>query len=133
MDRLRMRWLISSVGILLLATPGFAQTPVGTPTSTFVFDQAAPDLATARAYTYRVYVDAATAGQVVTGVTCVAGPSTGVQTCTMPFPAFTPGTHAVTLTAANQAGESAKSAAFTFTLVAVPGAPANIRIGSGGV
>lgn len=130
MGRMRLRWLIWSLGILLLcATSIAAQGPVGTPTSTFVFDQPAPSLATAQAYTYKLYVDGSATGQVLASVTCVAGASATVQTCTTPFPAFTPGVHSVTLTATNQAGESARSTAFTFTLVAVPGSPANIRIG----
>jgi hypothetical protein len=127
-----MKRLLFTVLCLLVATVGLtAQAPIGTPTSVFLFDQAAPDAATAQAYTYRIYVDGAATGQAVPGVLCVTGATAGVHTCRMPFPAFAPGSHSVQLTAGNAAGESGKSTAFTFTLVAVPGVPGNIRIGSG--
>jgi hypothetical protein len=46
----------------------------------------------------------------------------------IPFPAVTPGPHTITLRACNAAG-CAASPAFAFTVIAMPSAPANIRIG----
>lgn len=125
---MRLFRLLMVLWAVCLPVSAFAQA-VGTPTSTFIFDQPAPDAGTAQGYTFKIYIDGNISGQVLAGVTCVASPTAAVQTCTAPFPAFTPGTHTIQLTASNVAGESAKSAVFTFTLVAVPGAPGNIRIG----
>lgn len=116
--------------LLVFSASAFAQ-PQATPTSVFFFDQPAPDVATAQAYTYKLYADGSTTGQTLTGVVCAAGATSAVQVCRVPIPAFQPGQHSITLSATNAAGESPKSAAFTFTLVAVPGTPGNIRIGSG--
>ena len=115
----------------LLGAAVVAQGPVATPSSKFQFDQPAPDVATANGYTFRLYADGAATGAIVAGVVCVAGATAGVQTCTMPFPAFTPGAHTVQLTAANVAGESPKSSPFAFTLVVIPGAPSNLRVITG--
>jgi hypothetical protein len=109
---------------ILLSSSVFAQV-IGTPASRFVFDQPAPDLATANGYTYRIYSDAATTGTVaVTTCTGTASPFT----CTMPIGAYTPGPHTVRFTAANAGGESALSAPLTFTFVVVPSVPVNPRI-----
>jgi len=94
--------------------------------SKLLFDQTAVTLVEANSYIYRYYPDAATTGVILT-VICTG--TVSPFTCSAAFPAFTPGTHTLTLTAANLAGESAKSAPFTFTFVVVPGIPANIRIG----
>jgi hypothetical protein len=107
----------------LLVLPLAAQT--ATPASRFAFDQVAPDLATANSYTYRYYADGATTGVALT-VTCTGTASPFL--CTAPVPAFTPGSHSVTLTAGNTAGESPKSVPFSFTMVIIPAVPANIRI-----
>lgn len=107
----------------LLASPLVAQT--ATPTSKFAIDQAAPDLATAQAYTYTLYADGATTGTVAT-MTCAGTASPFV--CTSPVGAFTPGSHSVTFTARNAAGESAHSSALAFVMVIIPAAPANPRL-----
>jgi hypothetical protein len=115
--------LLVAAAWLLLVGSAFAQT--ATPASRFAFDQTAPDLATANSYTYRYYADGATTGVALT-VTCTGTASPFL--CTAPVPAFTPGQHSVTLTAANIAGESPKSAPFAFTMMILPAVPANIRI-----
>jgi hypothetical protein len=98
------------------------------PNSTIQWDQPAPTLADAQAYTYKYYADGSTTGVVFNGVTCngTASPFT----CTVLFPAFTPGNHTIRLTAQNIAGESTPSSPFGFTFVVTPSSPNNIRIGS---
>jgi hypothetical protein len=113
------------LALVLLSTPLFAQT--GTPASKLVFDQVAPDLATASGYSYKYYADGATTGTALTGVTCSGTASP--FTCQTAYPAFTPGAHTLQLSATNAAGESPKSSVFSFTFVVVPAAPSNIRIG----
>lgn len=124
MKLIRIALLTTMLAALPLMT--FAQT-VGGPSSKFGFDQAALTVADANAFTYRAYLDGSAVGVVVT-TTCVASAVTSVHTCTAPIPALTPGTHTVQLTAANVAGESLKSAAMSFTIVAVPSAPSSLRI-----
>ena len=120
---MRTRLLILGLA-LALPTLLFAQT--STPASRIAWDQAAADLATAQALTYRYYPDGAATGTVFSGVTCSGTASP--FTCSVAFPAFSPGPHSLTLSAANAAGESAKSAAVSFTFVVIPAVPANPRI-----
>ncbi len=111
--------------LVLLTVPAFAQT-TGVAGQKFAWDQAAPDLASAQAYTYKHYDDGATTGVAFTAVTC-----TGTQSpfqCEVLIPAYAPGSHSITMTAGNVAGESVKSAPFVFTFVVTPGAPAGIHI-----
>lgn len=118
--RTTLGWLC--VGFCVLSGTLSAQT--ATPTSKFVIDQAAPDLATATSYTYKLYADGASTGTIVV-MTC-----TGVSspfTCTTPVGPFTPGSHSVLFTASNVAGESPKGAAITFQMILVPSAPTNGR------
>lgn len=106
------------------------QPPIGTATQRFAWDQEAPTLADAQAYTYKYYPDSSTTGTAFTGVTCSGTASP--FTCSAPIPAFTPGNHTITITASNVAGESAKSNPFAFNFVVTPGVPNNIRIISSG-
>lgn len=91
-----------------------------------------PNVATvaeAQAMTYKYYPDAATIGIVLQDVTCVGVPTSPASIeCSTPYPAFTPGSHSLQLTATNAAGESLKSVAFNFTFMVVPSAPISIRI-----
>ena len=91
---------------------------------TLAWDQTNVTATEAQAYTYTYYPDGALVGIVLTGVTCAGTP----VACSVPFPAFTPGSHTLTLTATNIAGESPKSSPFAFVFVVVPPAPVNIRI-----
>jgi len=102
-----------------------AQTP-GSSAQRFAWDEAAPTLADAQALTYRYYPDGAAAGVTFPAVTCTGAVSP--FTCSAPIPAFTPGNHTITLTAANVAGESPKSGPFVFVFVVIPGTPTNVRI-----
>lgn len=113
------------IALVAVAAPAFAQAPV-TGANKIGWDQAAPTLADAQGYTYKYYADAATTGITLAGVTC-AGTTSPYQ-CEVPFPAFTPGNHTLTLTAGNLAGESVKSAPLSFAFVVTPGAPVNLRI-----
>jgi len=110
---------------LLLSSPAFAQT--ATPASKFVVDQAAPSLAVASSYVFRLYLDTASGSQI--GMTCVG--TVSPYQCSATIPAMTQGTHSAAFTAADPAAptlESAKSNVVTFTLVIVPQAPSNARI-----
>lgn len=116
---------------LFLAVPIFAQTNA-VPTSFLGWDQPGPYTGNPQTNTYRYYPDGATTGTVLAGVTCTLIPNAvapnPLYSCRAGFPAFTPGAHTLTLTAANAAGESAKSAVFAFTFVVVPGSPVGLRI-----
>jgi hypothetical protein len=110
--------------ILTLPTVLFGQQATGN--NKFAWDQSAPLLSDAQAYTYKYYPDGSTTAVTFVGVTCT-GTASPFQ-CEVPIPAFTPGNHTIQLTATNIAGESAKSSPFAFTFVVTPATPANIRI-----
>lgn len=110
----------------MLVLVGNARAQTGTPTNGLAWDQAATDQATAQAYTYRYYPDGSASGTVLSGVVCSGTASP--FTCRVNFPAFTPGAHTLQTTAANVAGESVKSAVFSFTFVVQPSAQTNLRI-----
>lgn len=114
----------AAIAAILLLFPAFVQAQA-TPASKLVFDQPAPDLATAQAYIYKAYGDNSPNGLTVTA-TC-SGNASPFQ-CSVAFPAFTPGAHTVQLTASNAAGEGPKSAVVSFTFVVLPAAPLNVRI-----
>lgn len=118
--------LIAPLLMLVLAAPAAAQ--VATPSNTVAFDQDAADLATVQAFTFRHYPDGVIVGVPLTGVTCTG--TTSPFACKVAFPAFTPGPHALTLSAANEAGESLKSTPFAFRFVVIPNPPRNLRSGT---
>lgn len=115
---------------LLLYTHAYAQTSV-TSGQHFLWDEVAPDQVTAQGYTYRYYTDNAATGSVFNGVTCVASTTAGSWTCSVLIPAYTPGVHQVTLTAAATptGPESTKTSPISFTMVFVPAPPLNFRVG----
>ena len=118
-----MKRFIAVVAFVFVAALASGQT--GTPSNRLAWDQAAATLLDASSMTYRVYEASATT------ITLPAATCTGTASpfaCSVAFPAFTPGSHTIQMTASNAAGESAKSAAFTFTFIVVPGVPTNIRI-----
>lgn len=122
-----MRVLLMLWCVLWLSAVAFAQS-TGTAGDRLAWDQPNATAAIAQTLTYRYYPDGATTGIVLTGVTCSG---TAPVTCSAPFPAFTPGNHSLTATAANAAGESLRSTPFAFVFVVVPSAPVNLRVISG--
>lgn len=109
----------------LLGIPTLAHAQA-TPTSKLEWDQNAGNLTEAQAITYRYYPDTVPGGTVLSPVTCV-GP-TSPFVCNVPFPAFTPGSHTLSMTAGNDGGESLKSSPLNFTFVVIPNPPTNLRI-----
>jgi hypothetical protein len=120
------RLLAAALLVVGLAASLAAQAPPGSTAQRFAWDQAAATLSDAQALTYRYYPDGAAAGVTFSGVTCAGAGS--AFTCSAPIPAFTPGNHTITMTAANLAGESPKSSPFVFVFVVIPGSPSNVRI-----
>lgn len=116
--------LLVLIVFVVLTASALAQTAV--PGQKFAWDQAAPDLASAQGYTYKHYDDGVAAAVVFTGVTCTGAASPFA--CEVLIPAYTPGSHSLTVTASNIAGESVKSIPFAFAFVVTPGAPVNIHI-----
>jgi hypothetical protein len=119
-----MKKLLLVLILILIPSLSFSQ---ATGTSKLLFDQSSPTLVEANSYTYKYYPDTAITGIILTPVICTG--TTSPFTCSVSFPAFTPGTHTIQLTAGNTAGESVKSTSFSFTFVVIPGIPVNIRIG----
>ncbi len=122
MTRLRIGLVLVCLAIAAVAS---AQSNAS-PTSKLAWDQAAPDLATAQAYTYKAYPDGTATGAALSPVTCSGASSPFV--CTVPFPAFAPGPHTMTVSAGNEAGDSLPSAALSFSMVVIPAVPVNLRI-----
>lgn len=123
-----MRRLLMVIGLLALASVAQAQ-GTATPTSRLAWDQAAGSLAEASGYAYEGVFDGNPAPVVLTGVSC--GGATSPYQCAASFPALTPGPHTVQAAARSAAGASPLSAVFNFSFVALPSAPANLRIVSG--
>ena len=118
----RIRTALFGLVFCAIATVASAQAAAN---KSLAWDQTGATATEAQAYTFTYYPDGALVGVVLTGVTCAGTP----VACSVPFPAFTPGAHTLTLTATNIAGESVKSNPFAFVFVVVPSAPVNIRIG----
>lgn len=121
----KLRAVVALVMCLAVLPVSMAAQGSATASSKYAWDQAGPDLATVQAYAFKAYIDGATTGTVLTA-TCTGASAPFV--CTAPIGAFTQGSHSVKFTAGNAAGESAQSAAVTFTFVIVPSVPANPRI-----
>lgn len=120
-----MRKILLAIILLAFASVVYAQPPA-TGKNKIGFDQDGPSLTEVQAYTWKYYADSATTGVTLTSVTCV-GTASPFQ-CEAPFPAFTPGSHTLTLTTSNLAGESVKSTPLSFSFVVTPGAPTSLRI-----
>lgn len=116
------------VTTMLVVGMGLGLSAQFSPSSRVQFDIQAGTLSDANGYTYRAYIDGA-AG-VEFPATCVDALQAGLFTCTSvaPLPALTIGAHTLQLTAANVAGEGDRSSTFSFTVVASPNVPANIRL-----
>lgn len=113
-----------------------AQVPTA-PLLRIAWDIAAPDptdaagsLAAVRLYTVKRYVDTATIGIPLIGVTCAAGTPPAAITCSVALPALPLGPHKIQLTATGSDGvESAKSTPpFPLTISVSAGVPSNTRL-----
>jgi hypothetical protein len=120
-----MKKILLTVILLTFTSVVYAQPPA-TGKNKIGFDQEGPTLTEVQAYTWKYYADTATTGIILTGVSCIG--TVSPYQCEAPFPAFTPGSHILTLTTSNLAGESIKSAPLSFAFVVTPGAPINIKI-----
>jgi len=119
------KWWMMITAVLLMTGSAAAQN--ATPGSTLRFDQPAPNVLEAQGYTYNKYVDGGDVPTPLTSVQCSGAISPFL--CEAPFPAFTPGSHTIRITASNVAGESLRSTPFPFTFVVVPAQPLNLRLG----
>jgi len=90
--------------------------------ASLAWDIVAPDIATARSYTYAAYLGSATVPTILSPVTCTG--TTSPFTCSTPN--YTPFVgQTITLTAKNGIGESPKSVPFPLFL---PATPVNVRL-----
>lgn len=113
---------------LVFSTQAQAQT--ANPGDKFVWDQTAPSLAIADAYTVTVEMDGIALPN-PQDTTCTG--TTSPYLCSTPIPPLTPGAHAVRLKVNDTSGgvtiSSLFSDLFNFILRAVPARPTNLRIG----
>ena len=110
------------LALLLLPSVLHAQTTVRTGME-LVWDQDQTTAAEAQTFSYRYFVDGATTGDLLAGVTCAGAP----VVCRAPVPAFTLGAHTITLAAENGYGGSLPSTPLDFRFVVVPSQPRNPR------
>lgn len=115
--------LILMLGVVSLS----GQTVTVTGASHWSADEQASDVATVQSYTWLWFLDGATTGTVLPGVTCAVAASGQGFTCTGPIPAVAPGAHTVVVEAQDAAGSSAPSNSVSFTMLAVPAGPINFR------
>ncbi len=120
-----MKNLLVAVVFLLIANVANGQN--ATATSKFAWNQDGTDLPTVTLFTYKYYLDGAQTGLAFPSTVQCSGTNTPFQ-CVVNIPIFTAGSHTVTITAANQGGESPKSAPLTFIYVTSPSAPATLRL-----
>lgn len=131
--------IVAAGVVLMAAAPLYAQTdpPPVTSSDRIGWDQAAADATELASYQYRVYLDGATTGTVLADVQCATAPTNGLFACSAAWPASTPGSHTLTLTAFavvdGQTYESAPSEPFAYRLIFAPSAPQNLRRQSGTV
>lgn len=128
---MRVRAMLLAVVLGMLA--GVAHGQSATPASSILWDQAGPDLATVQAFGFKYYADGAGVGVAFpSAVVCTGTVSPFV--CKVLFPAFTPGTHTIIVTASDTtvtpALESVKTGTLSFKMVLAPAAPTNLRSGS---
>ena len=83
-----------------------------TSVSIFSWNEAADGLSDVQLYTYKYYLDGSLVPISLTNVNCIG--STSPFQCSVNFPTFYNGSHSLTLTASNTAGESLKSNKFMF-------------------
>lgn len=123
-------FILSLLFLITLSLSASAQTNV-TPGRTLGWDQPAVNQAEASSFVYKTYTDGSNTGVTLSDVACtapVAGSPVGTFPCSAPFPAATPGSHSLTATASNAAGESLQSTPFAFIFVVLPNPPRNLRL-----
>lgn len=126
---MKLRTLLRTIALVLLANIASAQTASNT--SRLSWEIIASSLIEVNLYTWKYYPNAAATGVVFpTPVTCAASTTANEFTCSVAFPAFTPGPHTLNVTATDiTAGEGPKSATpFSFTFSVIPGAVRNLRL-----
>ena len=118
--------------LLILLTSSSALAQAATNNSKLSWNQPLDTLVTnatqAQALIYKQYPDGITTGIVITGVTCTG---TTTVTCTVPLPAYTVGSHTITLTASQSTDattESLKSNVVSFTFKIIVSAPNSVTI-----
>ena len=119
-----MKFLLT---ILFVSITSIASAQPATSKSKLLWDQDAIDLITANSNIYKIIKDTSPP-EVLSDVVCTG--STSPFVCSVSFPAFTPGSHSITITAGNAAGDSLPSAPLAFTFVIIPTPPKNLRSGS---
>lgn len=129
MRTLALRLTLALAVVAAVASTASAQYPNVGPNDSFAWDIAAPDLATARGYVYKYYLDGATQGSLFANVTCSG--TTAPFTCQAKSPTFSNGSHTLTITASSSLGESAQSVPFGFVFGYPPSVPSNIRVVKG--
>lgn len=125
---MKFRLGITLALLLSIASIANAQGQVGS-LSRMSWEQGAPTIQDAQSYLYMYYADGNATGLFISGVSCVQANVEMTFTCSAPFPAFSPGTHTITLTARTEGMESDKSNVLTFRFIIVPVAPRLLRIG----
>ena len=132
-----MRTVLALVVSLLVCLPAYAQTPIPIiGTELIAWDQRAPDLASAQAYSYSPLIDTATPPATLVpfaGVTCVGTASP--FTCRVRLPALTTGVHQLRvvtyMTVGSSVLQAAPSAAVGVLMTAAPLAAERVRLESG--
>lgn len=94
--------------------------------SHLTWSEAGPDLPTVSGYSYQYFADGSTTAAALSGVSCSGTASP--FTCSVSMPAFTPGSHSLTLVASDVAGASQPSSAISFTFVVAPSTPTGLAI-----
>jgi hypothetical protein len=109
-----------------------APPPAATPDMRLGWDQAAATLADVQSMRYTAYANGAIAGIVVTA-TCTGATSPFTCATPLPTPVTVIGNHTIVLAAQFPVGvglwsDEARSAPFSFRVVALPAAPATLRL-----
>jgi|SRR6185295_4269776 len=126
-----MRIIRILIGMLVLAVPVSAQTPVIVgPSTVLAWDACAP---VSVIITYTLNVDGTTQPGPLPNVTCVAGTgtlaacATAFQTCSVPASTIPGGSHTLTLTASSGGQTSLPSTPFSYIVLAIP-VPSGLRL-----
>lgn len=114
---------VGVVGVLLVlgGIVSFAQGVAG-PASKLSWDELGEVPTVANSSNYNIYVDGSGTAINVSSANCIQGPTVADSTCTIPFPAMTPGSHVLTMTQVSGGAESNKSTpvSLTFRVLVTP-------------